>query len=144
MFGSDFDAPDGTVVRDYVHVTDLADAHVKALDFVNQNEGHHAFNLGTGHGASVKEAIAMAEQVTGKTISTDPQARGPGDPPFLVADASKAKGTLGWESSRSDLKRLLPTPGDIWVVYEGSILSGQLCFQNLFEPTRPIGQFMVR
>lgn len=104
MFGTDFETSDGTAVRDYVHVTDLADAHVKALDFVQQNEGHHAFNLGTGQGASVKEVIATAEQVTGKTIATNPQARRPGDPPILVADAAKAKATLGWEPSRSDLE----------------------------------------
>lgn len=111
VFGTDFDTTDGTAVRDYVHVTDLADAHVKALDFVSENEGHHAFNLGTGRGSSVKEVIAMAEQVTGQTIATESQARRPGDPPVLVADASKAKGALGWEPSRSNLETIV---ADAW------------------------------
>lgn len=111
VFGTDFETSDGTAVRDYVHVTDLADAHVKALDFIAENEGHHAFNLGTGRGASVKEVIGMAEQVTGKAIAADPQARRAGDPPKLVADASKAKATLGWEPARSDLETII---ADAW------------------------------
>lgn len=111
LYGTDFDTPDGTAVRDYVHVADLADAHVKALDFAANTEGHHAFNLGTGQGASVKEVIAVAEKVTGNTIAIDPQPRRAGDPPVLVADASKAKDALGWEPSRSDLATIVT---DAW------------------------------
>lgn len=111
VYGTDFDTPDGTAVRDYVHVADLADAHVSALDFTLSHDGDHAFNLGTGTGASVKEVVAMAEQVTGKTISTDTQPPRPGDPPALVADATKAKDSLGWAPSRSDLETIV---ADAW------------------------------
>lgn len=111
MFGTDFDTPDGTAVRDYVHVADLADAHVTALDFATANEGHHPFNLGTGEGASVKEVIAMAEQVTGKTITAESHPRRAGDPPVLVAAAGKAKDSLGWNPSRSDLETMI---ADAW------------------------------
>lgn len=111
VFGTDFDTPDGTAVRDYVHVVDLADAHLKALDFALANEGHHPFNLGTGQGASVKQVIAMAEKVTGTTITAEGQARRPGDPPTLVADAGKAKDSLGWSPARSDLETII---SDAW------------------------------
>lgn len=111
VFGTDFDTPDGTAVRDYVHVADLAAAHVKALDFARDTEGHAAFNLGAGRGVSVKDVIAAAEAVTGTSIAVAAQARRPGDPPGLVANAAKANEVLDWTPERSDLDTMI---ADAW------------------------------
>ena len=81
IFGDDYDSPDGTCIRDYIHVTDLADAHVKALDYLDHHEGFDAFNLGNGNGFSVKKVITTAEQVVGKHIPQRFAPRRPGDPP---------------------------------------------------------------
>lgn len=93
LYGQDYDTPDGTCVRDYIHVNDLADAHLRALERV---KGWAAFNLGTGIGNSVKEVIATVQQVTGRTVPVEHHPRRPGDPPYLVADASAARQALGW------------------------------------------------
>ena len=102
IFGGDYDTEDGTAVRDYVHVTDLANAHVKALNYlVGGGETIYA-NLGTGIGALVETVIATAEKVVGKAISRQVQQRRAGDPARLVADAAWARRVLNWQPDRSD------------------------------------------
>jgi UDP-glucose 4-epimerase len=96
VFGGDYPTPDGTAIRDYVHVVDLADAHVRALHHLRRG-GHSDFlNLGTGHGHSVLEVIETVRRVTGRDVHVRKEAPRPGDPARLVADAAKAKQVLGW------------------------------------------------
>ena len=109
IFGDDYDSPDGTCIRDYIHVTDLADAHVKALDYLDHHEGFDAFNLGNGNGFSVKKVITTAEQVVGKHIPQRIAPRRPGDPPCLVGDAGRAREVLGWQPQYADLATILRT-----------------------------------
>ena len=107
MFGDDYSTPDGTCIRDYIHVCDLADAHVLGLKRVMADGGQQVFNLGTEHGASVQEVIDLAEQVTGQTVSCCISPRRHGDPPLLVADATRARYVLGWSARYSDLAAVL-------------------------------------
>jgi UDP-arabinose 4-epimerase len=110
VFGDDYDTPDGTCIRDYVHVSDLADAHVLALEALDRRgSGAAAYNLGSEAGASVREVIAVARQVTGRPIAVRMGARRPGDPPRLLADAGKAKRELGWAPRHSDLGTIVST-----------------------------------
>ena len=104
IFGSDYPTPDGTCVRDYVHVNDLADAHVKALEYLAGGNSSFAANLGTGTGASVNEVISTVEKVTGKTVPRKIVPRRPGDPPALVANPAKAQALLEWTASRGLLE----------------------------------------
>ena len=101
VFGTDYDTPDGTCVRDYVHVVDLCAAHLTALEHLARGGASGAFNLGTGRGASVREVIQVVERVSGKTVPVTFGPRRAGDPPRLVASAEKAKRELGWEAKRS-------------------------------------------
>ncbi|MGC2098412.1 MAG: UDP-glucose 4-epimerase GalE [Candidatus Sulfotelmatobacter sp.] len=101
VFGSDYPTPDGTCIRDYVHVTDLAEAHVKALDHLQAGHESFAANLGTGQGRSVREVIAAVEEVTGNPVPVRLSPRRPGDPPALVADPSRAETLLQWKARRS-------------------------------------------
>lgn len=101
IFGDDYPTPDGTCIRDYIHVTDLADAHVRALDHIRRGGRSLLLNLGTGTGYSVKEVVAAVEEVTGKRLNQQIGPRRPGDPPVLVADRSQAEQSLGWKPSRS-------------------------------------------
>jgi len=96
VFGSDYPTPDGTCVRDYVHVSDLADAHVAALHWLAAGHISSTFNLGNGDGFSVAEVIQTAQQVTRLTIKTELAPRRSGDPPVLVSDSTKARNLLGW------------------------------------------------
>jgi UDP-glucose-4-epimerase GalE len=98
LFGDDYPTPDGTCVRDYIHVSDLADAHVLALEYLAREERSVALNLGTGQGHSNREVLAMVEQVTGRTLPTKICTRRPGDPPSLVADPSQAQQLLAWKA----------------------------------------------
>ena len=100
VFGSDYPTPDGTCVRDYIHVNDLASAHVKALDHLDAGKDSFAANVGTGTGASVQEVISMVEKVTGKPVPHKIVPRRPGDPPALVANPSKAQALLQWKATR--------------------------------------------
>jgi UDP-arabinose 4-epimerase len=109
IFGTDYATPDGTAIRDYIHVTDLADAHVKALDYLLQGGASVALNLGTGHGHSVREVIAAAERVTGRRVPRAEAPRRAGDPPRLVADPRRANALLGWRPTRSDLDTIVGT-----------------------------------
>ena len=96
IFGDDYETPDGTCIRDYIHVYDLADAHLKALEYLEKGNKSDFFNLGTGDGNSVKELIDKAREITGKNIKAITAERRSGDPAILVADNKKAKEILGW------------------------------------------------
>ncbi|MFA5012015.1 MAG: UDP-glucose 4-epimerase GalE [Ignavibacteria bacterium] len=96
VFGDDYDTPDGTCIRDYIHVNDLADAHIRALGYLNDNLKPNVINLGTGDGYSVKDIINTSERVTGKKANYIMNPRRAGDPAILVADNKKAKEVLGW------------------------------------------------
>ncbi len=109
VFGTDYPTSDGTCIRDYVHVTDLARAHVRALEYLDAGGATTACNLGTGKGASVKEVIAAAEAVTGKKVPVLIGERREGDPPELVADPSKAKKVLDWEAEYRDVREIIGT-----------------------------------
>jgi UDP-glucose-4-epimerase GalE len=100
IFGSDYPTPDGTCVRDYIHVNDLAAAHVKALDHLAAGKESFAVNVGTGRGDSVQQIITAVEEVTGKKVPHKKVPRRPGDPPALVANPAKAEALLQWEAKR--------------------------------------------
>jgi UDP-glucose 4-epimerase len=106
IFGDDYPTPDGTAVRDYIHVHDLADAHLRALEAIEPGRAR-AFNLGNGQGYSVQDVIAVAREVTGVDIPTVKAPRRAGDPPTLVADASAAKRGLGWEPRTPTLREIV-------------------------------------
>lgn len=101
IFGTDYPTPDGTAVRDYVHVEDLARAHVRAVERVGEASMAHVYNLGTGHGVSVRQVLEAAERASGKTVPHVEAARRPGDPPAVWADPSAAARDLGWRSERN-------------------------------------------
>jgi UDP-arabinose 4-epimerase len=109
IFGSDYPTPDGTCIRDYIHVTDLADAHVRALRYLESGGSSVAMNLGTGDGYSVNQILAAAEAATGRPIPVDRQPRRAGDPPRLVAAPRRAMETLGWKPTHSSLENILRT-----------------------------------
>lgn len=110
VFGDDYPTPDGTCVRDYVHVTDLAQAHVAALRHMHTGaQGAMAYNLGNGQGFSVREVLAAAEQVTGRPVPHRMGPRRAGDPPVLVADSRKARQELQWEPQHASLHEIVAT-----------------------------------
>jgi len=108
IFGDDYPTPDGTCIRDYIHVNDLAEAHVLALHHLDQSDQSLALNLGTGTGHSVKEVIASVEKATGRKVPHSIAARRPGDPPSLVADPSLAQRQLRWKA-RYSLDQIVAT-----------------------------------
>jgi len=112
ILGGDYDTPDGTPVRDYVHVSDLADAHWRALDYLDRGGESDVFNLGTGRGYSVMELADAVSRVAGKEVPRVIADRRPGDPPSLVASAEKAERVLCWRPERSDLDTILRTAWD--------------------------------
>jgi UDP-arabinose 4-epimerase len=109
IYGTDYPTADGTAIRDYIHVTDLADAHVRALDYLDRGGDSIALNLGTGKGSSVREVIAAVERIAGRPVPRREAARRPGDPPELVADPALARDRLGWRARRSDLDTIVAT-----------------------------------
>jgi len=109
MFGTDYPTPDGTCIRDYIHVTDLADAHLRALDHLLQKGGSTSLNCGYGHGYSVREVIDAARRVTAVDICVETAARRPGDSPALVADSSALRRSLGWTPRHDDLEYIVRT-----------------------------------
>ena len=115
VFGQDYPTADGTCIRDYIHVTDLAGAHFLALQRMMDTDKSDFFNLGTGKGFSVKEVINEAEKVTGKKVPVKMGPRRAGDPPELVARSSKAMETLGWRPRHSSLENILKTA---WVWHQ--------------------------
>jgi UDP-glucose-4-epimerase len=111
VFGVDYPTSDGTAVRDYIHVCDLARAHVLAIDYLLKGGETVAVNLGTGRGSSVRQVIDMVQQIAGCQVPTRDAPRRPGDPPILVADPTKARALLGWAPERSDLATII---ADAW------------------------------
>jgi UDP-glucose 4-epimerase len=109
IFGQDYDTPDGTCVRDYIHIVDLAEAHVVALERLLTGGGSDAFNVGTGTGHSVLEVVQAVEEVTGKTVPRIMGPRRDGDSPALVANSGKLKQSLGWKPQYDDLRRIVET-----------------------------------
>lgn len=107
VFGTDYETPDGTCVRDFIHVLDLARAHIKALDYLVGGGDSLRCNLGTGTGFSVKQMIEAAEKVTGKTVPVKYGERREGDPPILVANPELAERVLGWKAKHTDVEELL-------------------------------------
>jgi UDP-glucose-4-epimerase GalE len=111
IFGTDYPSPDGTAIRDYIHVVDLVDAHVRALEHLMSGGASAALNLGTGAGVTVREIISAVERVTGRTLRPKESPRRAGDPPSLVADPRRANALLGWTPKRSDLDTII---ADAW------------------------------
>ncbi len=109
IFGDDYDTPDGTCVRDYIHVTDLADAHIKALEKLFKTNESGIYNLGNGKGFSVKEVIEKAKKVTGKDFKVEIEARRNGDPSTLIASSEKAIKELGWKPKFNTLDKIIET-----------------------------------
>lgn len=106
IFGTDYPTPDGTCIRDYIHVDDLADAHLKAMKYTQENRGFHAFNLGNGQGFSVKEVVSACEKVVKSKIAHTVGERRAGDPGILVADARSARTLLGWQPARRNIAEI--------------------------------------
>jgi len=109
IFGPDYETPDGTCIRDYIHVIDLGNAHILALEYLLNAGVSDSFNLGNGNGFSVKEVIETAKSVTGRSIKAVESERRPGDPPVLVGSAEKAKVVLGWKLIYNDLAIIIET-----------------------------------
>ena len=109
IFGEDYDTPDGTCIRDYVHVTDLAEAHLLALDRLLAGQASDVFNVGTGAGHSVMEVLRAVEEVTGRTVPYHIGPRRAGDPPALVADSSKLRRALGWKPKYPEVADIVAT-----------------------------------
>jgi UDP-glucose 4-epimerase len=108
IYGTDYPTPDGSCVRDYIHVEDLCTAHLLALKKLDQNR-ELVYNLGNGKGFSVKEVIEAVKKVTGKNFKVVESQRRPGDPPILTSDASKAKNELDWKPKFPDLEKIVET-----------------------------------
>lgn len=109
LYGNDYETPDGTCVRDYIHVLDLAEAHIKALEFLEKQKKSDVFNLGVGKGFSNNEIIETVEKVTRKKIKKELAPRRPGDPAMIYADNTKAGNVLDWEPKYSDLETIIST-----------------------------------
>lgn len=109
LFGTDYPTPDGTCIRDYIHVQDLATAHILALEYVEKVKESNFFNLGTGNGYSNKQIIDMVKKVSGKDFPVEKKPRRAGDPSTIYADNTKAKTVLGWNPTQSDLETIVRT-----------------------------------
>lgn len=109
ILGTDYNTPDGTCIRDYIHVTDLIDAHLRAIDYLEAGEESAIFNLGNGNGFSVREVVETAREVTGRDFSAVEAPRRPGDPDTLVASSDKARTVLGWIPRTPELKEIIQT-----------------------------------
>ncbi len=112
VFGDNYGTPDGTCVRDYIHVTDLAEAHVLALKTLEEEPGLKTYNLGNDRGYSVKDIIDVSVDICGQAIPVQIGPRRPGDPPVLIADSSKARSELGWISNYNQLEQIIETAWD--------------------------------
>jgi UDP-glucose 4-epimerase len=111
LFGDDYPTPDGTCIRDYIHVSDLAEAHILAVENLLEGGKSNVFNVGTGSGHSVKEVVSAVERVTGKKVPHTIGPRREGDPPSLVADSQKLQSAMGWKAKCADLDRII---SDAW------------------------------
>jgi UDP-glucose 4-epimerase len=107
IFGTDYPTPDGTGVRDYIHVEDLAAAHLKALDYLSAGGGSTTLNCGYGHGYSVRDVLGTVERVNGKPLNVVERPRRAGDPPSLVAHAERIRSVLGWQPRFDDLETIV-------------------------------------
>ena len=112
IYGDDYPTRDGTCIRDYIHVSDLAEAHVLALRYLDNSVGAHAFNLGNGAGTTVREVIDVARRITGGTIPVRIEPPRPGDPAILLADPSRARRLLGWQPTQSGLEQMVSSAWD--------------------------------
>ncbi|MCU4137943.1 MAG: UDP-glucose 4-epimerase [Thermodesulfobacteria bacterium] len=112
IYGTDYPTPDGTCIRDYIHVMDIAEAHLIALEYLLDGGKSDVFNCGYGHGFSVKEVVETVKKVTGRKFKVIEAERRPGDPPFLVADNSKIKKKLQWKPKYDDLEFIIKTAWD--------------------------------
>lgn len=109
VFGTDYDTPDGTCVRDYIHIMDLADAHIRALEYLQNGGESTRFNLGNERGYSIREVIDTIAEVSGKPVPAEDAPRRPGDPPSLVAASARAREVLGWKPRFGDLRSIVET-----------------------------------
>ncbi|MCF8001305.1 MAG: GDP-mannose 4,6-dehydratase, partial [Halanaerobiales bacterium] len=109
IFGDDYETRDGTCVRDYIHVNDLATAHLLSLEAIANGGQSRIYNLGNGAGYTVKEVIETAREVTGEKIPAEESERRPGDPAVLIASSEKIKNELGWEPQYPDLETIIKT-----------------------------------
>jgi UDP-glucose 4-epimerase len=109
IFGTDYSTSDGTCIRDYIHVSDLANAHLLALEYLRDQGESNVFNLGNGNGFSVREVIAAARELTGCDISCVESERRPGDPPILIGSSDKIQKTLGWDPVYNSLENIIET-----------------------------------
>ena len=107
VFGNDYNTPDGTCIRDYIHIVDLCQAHYLALEQLLDGADSMAFNLGNGNGYSINEVVAMVKQVTGRDFKVEPEERRAGDPASLVADSTAARAELGWNPMYADLESIV-------------------------------------
>jgi UDP-glucose 4-epimerase len=112
VFGTDYDTPDGTCIRDYIHVADLADAHVRAVEYLASGGESIALNCGYGHGYSVLEVLSAVQSNSGTRLDVRLASRRPGDPPALVADVTKLRQTLQWSPRLDDLSAIVQTALD--------------------------------
>ncbi len=117
IFGTDYPTEDGTAIRDYVHVDDLASAHLLALEYLLKEGVSRAFNLGTGQGHSIRQVVKMVEQVSGRSVRCRAAGRRPGDPPVLVAENRAAAEILGWTPKRSSLRQIVESA---WLWHSGT------------------------
>jgi len=134
LFGDDYPTPDGTCIRDYIHVSDLSEAHVFAVEHLLGGGKSDVFNVGTGSGHSVKEVLASVERVTGKKVPHTMGPRREGDPPSLVADSSKLQLTLGWRPNRADLDRIV---ADAWQFEQASSVTRAENYDSAIDAMRP-------
>jgi UDP-glucose 4-epimerase len=111
VFGNDYDTPDGTAIRDYIHISDLSSAHLLALDHLRAGQRSDFINLGNGSGYSVKQVVETARRITGREIPTEDAPRRAGDPPQLVGDSRKAREVLGWKPQFPELEKII---GSAW------------------------------
>lgn len=139
VFGRDYDTPDGTAVRDYIHVTDLASAHIKALERLTQGKSSGAFNLGTGRGYSVREVIAAIERAGERKVPIQEAPRRAGDPPMLVADPARAARELHWTPQHSSLDNIVETAWKWYTRYRpGAVPAQDSDDRNVVVGERPL------
>lgn len=122
IFGTDYPTPDGTGVRDYIHVTDLADAHIRALDYLRSNGGSTTLNCGYGHGYSVREVLQAVEKINGGKLNITEKPRRAGDPSSLIADAGRVRSVFNWEPRYDDLSVIVQTA----LAWERKLLSASI------------------
>lgn len=116
IFGTDYDTPDGTCIRDYIHVLDIARAHILSLEYIEKSKISNSFNLGSGKGFSVKEMISSLESIYNKKMIIKYEPRRPGDPAVLLADSTKAKTILNWTPNHSEIKKIISDATD-WELF---------------------------